>query len=234
MPRVPTTIEGFMTFLSTHANLWDTNHAGLGLSTTQTALYKTVAGNAQTGYTAQVNAKEAAKAATLKQQGTTGDARTMTADLIRSIAAFAEQQDDPASVYALAQIDPPQPATPAAPPGTPTDFKAALNTDGSIRITWKAPNLSGQSGTVWFIRRKLNTETAYTQVGVVGARSFTDATIPGSSGGASYIIQGQRGESIGDAGNAFTVQFGVDGDGLTIKAQFTAAATVTKGKKKAA
>lgn len=230
MPRVPTTIEGFLTFLSTHANLWDTNHASLGLSASQTLAYKALAGNAQAYYIAQVTAKEEAKTATLKQQGTTHEARTMTADLIRSIAAYAEQQADPNAVYGLAQIDPPQPSAPAEPPGQPANFKAALIPGGSIKISWKAPNPSGLSGTVWVIRRQIAGETAYAPIGFTGSRSFTDATIPAGSAQVSYMINGQRGDSIGPPSDPFVLQFGVDGGGLTIAAQFT---QTEKGKKAA-
>lgn len=230
MPRVPTTIEGFLTFLDTHANLWDTNHAALGLSIGQTSAYKTLAGTAELNYINQVNQHELAKSATNKQQGTTASARAMTADLIRSISAYAQQQADPNAVYQLAQIDPPQPSAPAEPPGQPANFKAALIPGGSIKISWKAPNPSGLSGTVWVIRRQIAGETAYAPIGFTGSRSFTDATIPAGSAQVSYMINGQRGDSIGFPSDPFVLQFGVDGGGLTIAAQFT---QTEKGKKAA-
>ena len=46
--------------------------------------------------------------------------------------------------------------------------------------------------------------------------TFTDSSIPTSAAaaGAQYIIQGQRGTKIGEASDALTVQFGVDGSGF--------------------
>ena len=57
--------------------------------------------------------------------------------------------------------------------------------------------------------------------GAVGEREFTDTTIPSSSGGASYVVQGRRGPALGTASNPFTILFGVDGPGITIAAQYS-------------
>ena len=60
--------------------------------------------------------------------------------------------------------------------------------------------------------------------------TFTDSSIPTSAAGAGaqYIIQGQRGTKIGEASDAITVQFGIDG-GL-----FTAGSNVSSSIKMAA
>ena len=213
MSVVPNRLLDFLSWAELHAEVWAADPVAIGLSVPQATALATAVATANSKYQEQLNALELARAATVKQQDATREARTLVADAIRSIRAFAEQQSNPNDVYTAAQIPPPAAPSPAAPPGQPTDFRASLNSDGSIRVTWKAANPSGQSGTVWFVRRRLNNSTTWTQAGVVGERSFTDETIPSSSGGASYIVQGQRGSVIGPASNAFTVQFGVDGGG---------------------
>ncbi|MGD9690305.1 MAG: hypothetical protein AB7K52_14200 [Phycisphaerales bacterium] len=47
---------------------------------------------------------------------------------------------------------------------------------------------------------------------------FTDATLPTSAAGegAQYVIQGFRGTRAGEASDAITVQFGIDGSGATV------------------
>lgn len=213
--RVPRKLEEFMTFLTAHANLWDVNHTALGLSTSQTQAYKTAATGAQALYATQVAAQEAAKSATIKQQVATASVRTMTADLIRSIIAFADQQADPAAVYALGQIAPPSPATPIAPPGTPSDFVCTLMPTGELELSWKCPNPEGATGTVYEVKRRIGSG-GVTYVGVTGERKFTDDTVPSSAAvpGVTYFITGVRSTARGVT-SQFLVSFGIGGGGIS-------------------
>ncbi len=225
MSIVPKRLNDFLPWASTHAAIWKVSPATIGLTAPQATAVDNAVNTANDNYSLQLAAYDKAKAATLTQQDSTSTARTAVADAIRSIRAFAEQQSNPSAVYAAAQIPSPATPTPMAPPGQPTDFKAQLNSDGSIRLSWKCPNPQGATSTIYFVRRRLaNSTGAYTQVGVVGERAFVDDTIPSSSGGASYIVQAQRGTQLGAAGLAFTIQFGVDGPGLSIVRQFSEAA----------
>jgi hypothetical protein len=223
MSLLPTRLEDLLTFMDNHATVWDTNHVALGLSTGQSTGFKSAAGAARLNYNLQLTAITAAKSATVKQQSSTADARGQAADCLKTIKAFALTQPDPNVVYALAQIPPPAIPQPAPPPGTPTDFKATLENNGAVTIRWKAANPSGQAGTVWTIKRRTGGGGGgpFTFVGAVGRRAFTDETVPGGSGAVQYIVQGQRAEAVGDPSTPFTVQFGVDGGGLTIAAQFS-------------
>jgi hypothetical protein len=218
MSRIPVKIADFINWASSHGPLWDTNHVALGLSTTQSAAFKTAAANAAALFAARLTAAELAKAATLKQTTAVADARRQAADCIRTIAGFAGTQADPSAVYALAQIDPPRPAQPAPPPGVPTDFKAGLENNGGVTITWKADNGGSVGATVWTVARRTG---AF--VGAVGRRTFTDNTIPAGVTNVQYQVFGQRAEAVGQTSLPFTVQFGTGGDGLTISAQFSEA-----------
>lgn len=159
--------------------------------------------------------------------------RDSAADLIRVIKAFAAQQQNPGTVYALAQIPEPAAPTPAPPPGRAKDFQVQLNPDGSVTLSWFAENAAISSGAYFVVSRKLPTQAMFTNLGVAPGTSsesrritFTDATIPASaaSAGAQYIVQGFRGTRPGEAGEAITVQFGIDGGGGITSASIKMAA----------
>jgi hypothetical protein len=150
--------------------------------------------------------------------------RDQVASLIAQIKAYAELQSDPAAVYAAAQIPMPQPATPLPAPGKPGDVSVVLNSDGSVTLSWDSADSSASTGAFFTVSRKLPGQSGF--IGIGGAPgstsenrrpSFTDATVPASaaSQGAQYIVQGFRGTRMGDASDAVTVQFGVEGLTLT-------------------
>jgi hypothetical protein len=201
--------------------LWTAAGAGIGLTAGQTTALSAAITQAMDDELAAAVARNAAKAATLTAAGSASALRDLGQETLDRVRVFARSQPDPNAIYAEANVPPPAAPGPAAPPGTPTDFRAQLNTDGSIRLTWKAANPSGQAGTVWFVKRKLNNSSVWTEPGAVGEREFTDTTIPSSSGGASYIVQGRRGPALGTASNPFTILFGIDGPGITIAAQYS-------------
>lgn len=225
MSVLPSKLEELLTFMETHAEVWNTNAVALGILPAAATQFKTAAGNARARYNVQLNAYEVAKGETEKQQAATRDARVKAADLIRTIKAFAETQANPAATYALAQIPSPATPQPAPPPGTATDFTAQLENNGAITIRWKAPNPSGQAGTVWTISRRVGGSGPFTFVGAAGKREFTDNTLPASgASGVSYMVRGQRGDALGNPSLPFTIQFGVQGGGLTITSAYSEAA----------
>lgn len=222
--RIPVKIEEFLTFAGTHALVWDSNHAALGISAAQSAAFKALVTTAQANFDAQVNARELAKAATVKQQDSTRDARATAADLIRVIEVYAAAQANPNTVYNLAQIPPPAAPSPQPAPGLPTDFHASLEPSGAVTIKWKMATEAGQGNTVWTIKRRTGGSGPFAFVGAVGRRIFTDNTVPAGSASIQYVVQGQRGDAVGPACSPFTVQFGVSGPGLAIVNQFSEAA----------
>lgn len=135
-------------------------------------------------------------------------------------------------MYGLAQIAPPHPRTPSEPPGQPGSINATLDDEGNITLKWKCPNPPG-GNVVYSISRREDSEGAFTQVGVSGTRSFTDATIPAGSPAVQYVIRGYRGQTVGQASAIFTLQFGHMGPGLSIAGSFTEAAGTTCKKKAA-
>ena len=86
----------------------------------------------------QKAAQQSAKAATNQLQVAVDAMVTATADIIKSIRTKAAVVGD--SVYTLAEVDAPLPPSPVNELGTPTDFKATLNPDGTLVLGWKCSN----------------------------------------------------------------------------------------------
>jgi hypothetical protein len=221
MAILPTRVQDLLDFMDTHSPVWQSNQAAIGLTAAQVLAIKNGATDARAKYNAQIAAANAAKAATIDAQDAVGAARTAFADALKTIKAFALTQADPSTVYNLAQIPPPAQQSPLPPPGIPTNIAASLETDGSVTLRWKAVNPPGASGTVWTVSRKLPGEASFSFIGAAGSRIFTDETLPAGQSNVQYVVQGQRGQAVGEASAPFTVMFGHGGGGLTIAAQFT-------------
>ncbi len=224
MGIIPTPKVEALQWCESHWPVWNDAPTTIGLTTTQTGLFKTKTEAARAAYNAAQDAKQAYRAAVTAQNSALSDATSNGQDLIRVIKGFAELTSDPNSVYALAQIPPPATPVPAQAPGKPSNFNITLQPDGSISLTWDATDSSASSGAFFNIMRKLPGQAAFTQLGgTSGSTSesrrmtFTDTSIPTSAAGAGaqYIVTGQRGTRIGEPSDAITVQFGTDGGSFT-------------------
>lgn len=200
-------------YFESHWPIWVANAAGIGVLPASANSFKTLTQAARAAYDSAQNARNAAKAATTTQDASLAIARTAAADLIRVIKGFAEQQANPAAVYALAQVDPPAPPTPVPAPGQPTNITVGLESNGAITLRWKAVNAAPNAGTFFSIKRKLAGELTFVLVGNTGGKTFTDDTITQGTTGATYIIQGHRGQLNGAMSEQIGVQFGVGGGG---------------------
>ena len=230
MSIIPKTVIGQVEFCEQHANLWVINYAAIGLTNGQSEAFKTLAENARIAYEAAQSAKLTYRAAVTNQNaaiaaavGGVGGA----SDMIRFIKAFAENSGDANTVYAKAQIPPPAIPAPIPAPGKPENFNVALQPDGSVTLSWDSTNSAASGGAFFSVSRKLPGQSAFTVIGGAPGSttesrrmSFTDSSIPTSAAqtGAQYIVQGRRGTLMGQMSDAITVQFGVDGDGLTVSA----------------
>lgn len=113
----------------------------------------------------------------------------------------------------------------ARPPVKPTDFAAVLNPDGSVTISWRSGRSAASAGATFAVSRRLPGQTGFMRIGTAGGSTaqnrrplFTDATVPaehlapGAAGsGAEYIVQGSRGEALGEASDVLVVRFDADG-----------------------
>jgi hypothetical protein len=221
MSIVPTRVDELLAWANVHQDVWSSVATQIGLTAAQATAFKNAWTAASTDFNARETARAAAEAAATTSQNSIRDLRRSASDTIRFIKAFAETQDAPDTIYAKAQIPPPAAPTPVGPPGTPFDFRAALNPDGTVTFRWKCNNPAGSSGTVYTIKRKLSNESQFLIIGAVGLRRFTDMSLPLGTPSVQYVAVAQRGEQVGLPSSPFTVQFGTGGGGLQITAQFT-------------
>ena len=116
----------------------------------------------------------------------------LAASVIATVRAKAEISEDPAAVYALANIAPRQAATPAGPPPQPLRVVCSLGTDGVNTVTWRG----SPSNTAFTVQRQLTladgTVTGYRPFGGAAVRPLRDATIPAGTLVASYRVQALR------------------------------------------
>jgi hypothetical protein len=144
-------------------------------------------------------------------------ATTAAADIIKQVRAKAAVSGD--SIYTLASLPIPATPTPVGPPGTPEALKVELNPDGSLKLTWKCPNPTGSTGTLYHVFRSATGETSdYTFIGGAGEKKFTDGTVPSGSSILYYKIQAVRTTAMGVPGE-FIVRFGIGvGGGISVMA----------------
>jgi hypothetical protein len=206
MSLVPDTVSGKINFFQSKNTPWAANAVAIGTTSTAVTALATKVTTAQTKLAAQVAAQQAAKNATADLHAAVRDMATAGADIIKQIRAKAATDG---SVYYLAQIPPPATPAPVGAPGTPTDFKATLNPDGSLKLTWKCPNPAGAGGTIYQISRRTGSTGAFTAIGGSGTKTFIDAAVPAGVASVTYQITAVRSTAMGVAAQ-FIVNFGVE------------------------
>ncbi|HYE63506.1 MAG TPA: fibronectin type III domain-containing protein [Phycisphaerales bacterium] len=202
-----------LNFALAHQTPFQTGGASIGLSPTMVTNYVTAVTDFNDAMLEVQSLKDQLKVASAKASAKFRIMNTTMTATVAAIDAFAAASANPQAVWDASQLIPPQNPSQMPPPGTPDTFRATLNPDGSVKISWQCKNPPGSTGTVYIIRRRLLNSQVWSQVGVTAARNFTDASIPSASGGAVYQVTAQRGASQGDASTPFTLQFGVDGGG---------------------
>ena len=213
MPLVPDKKTDKVAFYASKTANWATVAVAVGTTTAAVTDLTTKVSTAQTKIAAALLAKEAAKNATADADLAVRDMAHAGAAIITQIRAKAAVTG--ASVYVLAQIPAPATPSPVPPPGTPVDFRAALNPDGSLRLTWRCPNPAGAPGTIYQIARRLGASGAggaFVPLTSVGTRSLTDPTVPAGAASVTYRITAVRSTAAGLAAE-FVVNFGTGATG---------------------
>ena len=214
MKVVPRKNVDKVAFYEAHLSPWTTNAATLKVDPALLTDLDTKTTAARDAHEAMLAAQQAARAATatfnaaVKTMAGTGSA------VISQIRSTADVSGD--SIYDLAQIPAPAAPSPVAAPGTPYKFETVVKGDGSIKFTWKCDNPAGASGTIYQIYRSFAGSTSYDYVGGVGAREFTDLTIPVGTTQVTYKIQAIRSTAAGDWAT-HNVFFGSNAGGQTVE-----------------
>jgi hypothetical protein len=214
MPTVPSNLVARLSFYEAHTGPWTTSATLIGLTSASVTALGTRADDARAAYTAHIAAQASAKAATLnfyEKMRLLHNAPGAGADMIRQIKTKALTSNDP-GVYVLAEIPAPATPSPVGPPGTATDFKAVLNpADGSVKLSWKCPNPTGSTGTIYQVLRRIGSSGAFSPLTTLGTRTFIDTTLPAGTASVTYQITAVRSTSTG-APAQFTVNFGSGGE----------------------
>lgn len=212
MSILPSKPSELVTFCATHAPVWSANAASIGLTAGQVLALETATTGTQVALSAQSTARDAAVAATATVHAEAADLRTIAAELLRFIKAYAESQADPTTVYTTAKIPAPADPSPMPAPGTPGDFQVVLTPDGYIDLRWKCTNPRGAAGTTYLVQRRVGSAGAYEFLGAVGEKRFTDETLPAGATEVTYRVQAQRSGLAGTPG-LWAVRFGPVGAG---------------------
>jgi hypothetical protein len=219
-PVFPTRNSELPPAVEEKSEVWKIQPEDIGLTDTRVTALKAANAVAAAAYTSLIAKRDAAENATSIFNNACRTVRQLAGQCVRSIDAFAIASPDPAAVWDEASI--PAPKTPGTlpPPGQPTDFTAGIDGNGALTIKWKCSNPRGVSGVIYQITRRLNNTGAYTFLDTVGAKKFVDGTIPAGTFAVSYKVVGKHGQQVGTVSDQFTVQFGVEGPGLTIAETF--------------
>jgi hypothetical protein len=208
---LPDSAVGRVIFFEERDPIWLTNAVALG--TTSAAVTALTAKT--TAARAALNARQLlidqTKAATLTLHDAVAAMTASGQDVIKQVKAKAATDGN--AIYALALLPAPATPTPVPPPGMPTNFTAALNPDGSVKLRWKCANPAGAVGTMYQVARRVGGATGpFVAIGGSGVKSFTDATVPAGVAAVTYQITAVRSTATGVAAQ-FVVNFGVGGMG---------------------
>ncbi len=209
MGLIPSTKTGKVAFFNSKIAPWTTNATAIGTTTTAVTALQTKVEAALAALDAQVAAEQAVKTATMTADNAVAAVVTAGSDIIKSIRAKAAVSGN--TVYELAEIPDPATPTPVNTLGQPTNFKANLEQDGSLTITWKCASPRA-TGTVYQVWRKTNGQTEFSYLGGSGQKKFTDNTLPSGISSALYQIQAVRSTAVGPWAT-FTVQIGTGSSG---------------------
>jgi len=203
MATVPSTIADKLAFFEQHLPVWAKDPVGIGLTAIQLASLANMVADARAAFDAAQDARAISRAATVSQSNAMSVMGEFGSDLVTTIRAFAETSNDP-EVYAVAQIPPPAPPTPAGPPEQPTNLTASLTPGGALKISWKG---SVASSAYFSVYRRAAGETAFTLLDSTDTKFYEDTSIPAGVNNVTYYIQARRDEFRVDSG-WFQVNFG--------------------------
>jgi hypothetical protein len=202
-------------FNEAHVPTWEVNAVPIGTTVAAVAALETLTQTARKAMTTQQTAYDVARAATESLDIALKAMNTASANIIKQIRTQAAIVGP--DVYTQANI--PAPATPVRrrSPGTCEAFKAALNGDGSLELSWKCKN-TGVAGVTYNIYRRTSPTSAFAIVGGVGEKKFTDTTIPKGATQITYKIQAVRSTAVGQWAE-FNVNFGSNVGGVTVSTE---------------
>lgn len=194
-----------------HILLWEASPSSFGLTALQLNALQIATENARVAYDAAQNAKLSARTAVIAQDQQVRTMLGLGRDAVNVIKATIEQSNNPV-LWGQAGLMPPDPAGTAPAPTAPFALAAALDSTGSLTITWKARQPRGVTGVVYFLRRSID-GGPFTLVDTVGEKTYTDSGVLSGTVTVEYIIQARRGTQQSPPSEALNIRFGHKGGG---------------------
>lgn len=209
-------------WLEARMSAWSGSPTAIGLTALQVSAMQTHVTTARTAYSTAQTVRAASKAATLDFHNKAGTMKREAAELISVIKAFAATSGNPA-VYALADLSPADPPSPAGEPEAPTNLRGAINSDGAVELAWDG---SLAQGTFFEVSRRVEGQAAFTRIDAVGEKKFTDETVPAGFASVYYTVRAKRGSLVSSGTDPIQVRFGIvpeseglaEGGGLALAA----------------
>lgn len=213
-PRGP-----YIDWCTAHSEVFAANATAIGLTAAKTTAYATLLTDAVKALedVEQTRSKYRAAVVTANEaMRVLNGSLNGTSELVRTIRSFAEAQATPNSVYSLAQIDPPAPASPLPAPNPATDITVGIEPmTGAIMLKWKASQPG--TGTVYVVKRRVNSTGSWEFIGTAGSdKTFVDATFPAGPDSVQYLIQAQRSNQFSET-TGVVVNFGIGASGPTVQ-----------------
>ena len=186
---------------------WNTNFAGIGLTSAQVVDLAQDIINTRGSFTSVEQVRAESKSKTQDFYANSDALSAKAGAFVTIIKGFADASGDPAAVYTLADLTAKDPPSPMPAPDQPAVVRTALNGDGSVTVSFIG---NGPVGTAWQVSRKLAGETGFTFIGNADSstKSYRDNTIPAGADSATYIVTGTRGSLTGLPSVPVVVQFG--------------------------
>lgn len=220
MRTLPVTHAGQVNFCRTHVQPWLHNAAEIGLSHEDAEDFHQLTKAAEDAVLAAQAARNAAEAATLRQNDAIRTLTRRAAKLMLAIRARAALSERPDVVLNLAELPSPKERALAKPPEQPTLVALTLTTEGTIEISWSAKNAaSGTGGRFDIYRSTIGPDgrpSAFTLLGSTHGTTarrrrmrFIDASLTSADApGAAYTIEPHRGGKVGKRSYPTSLQFG--------------------------
>lgn len=181
-------------FYENHLESFAANAAAIGLAPADVTELANRTAEARAAYNEQQAAILAARTATAafyhaaERMSIAGEAA------ISRIRSTANGTSDP-NVYVLAEIPAPARPTSRGAPGKPFDFRVTLGSTGAINLRWKNTHATGA---VYVIHRRLDGTGPFDNLASVGAKRFTDHTVPAGTRQVEYQVQAMRSTGVSD------------------------------------
>lgn len=210
MRVIPKNYADQITFCESHIDPWSLRAEEIGSDEATINQLRDLTQAARQALDEQGAAYARARSATLRFQTIRREMIRVASTVVRQIRAKAAT--NPAEVYRLAQISPPERRSPTGAPGRPTRFRTSLTPTGEVILRWDCANPKGSKGTMYQVERQVALRGSadpqrFEFLGVTGQKRYRDTSLPAGCASVTYKVRAIRSTAKGDVA-MHTVRFG--------------------------